>query len=91
MPFSIFLDSVQSERFFIATCEESLERVNLSNLPSNSLTVAIGPEGDFSPDELSKASNKGAEALSLGVARLRTETAGIHLVSVVNHLFSAQS
>jgi len=42
--------------------------------------VAIGPEGDFTPDEVAAAGAAGAVAVSLGDTRLRTETAGIAAV-----------
>lgn len=42
--------------------------------------VAIGPEGDFTPDEIAAAVGAGAVAVSLGDTRLRTETAGVAAV-----------
>jgi 16S rRNA (uracil1498-N3)-methyltransferase len=39
--------------------------------------VMIGPEGDFSIEEVRKAIEKGFVSVSLGKSRLRTETAGI--------------
>jgi len=42
--------------------------------------VAIGPEGDFTPDEVAAAVGAGAVAVSLGDTRLRTETAGVAAV-----------
>ena len=50
-------------------------------------TVLIGPEGDFSPDEVKWALAQGYEPVSLGAARLRTETAAIvacHTVVLIN-------
>ena len=49
--------------------------------------VLIGPEGDFSKEEVSAAIKSGFEAVSLGVSRLRTETAGLvacHVLGLVN-------
>ena len=40
-------------------------------------TVLIGPEGDFSPEEVAWALEQGYEPVSLGAARLRTETAAV--------------
>ena len=40
-------------------------------------TVLIGPEGDFSPEEVKWALEQGYEPVSLGAARLRTETAAV--------------
>lgn len=39
--------------------------------------VLIGPEGDFTPDEVTQALDRGFLALNLGESRLRTETAGL--------------
>lgn len=45
------------------------------------VVIAIGPEGDFTPDEVDMALGKGFEPVSLGKARLRTETAGLYAVT----------
>lgn len=50
--------------------------------------IAIGPEGDFTPAEVQKAQAQGFQGVSLGVARLRTETAGVLAVSAY-HLLHA--
>ncbi len=52
-----------------------------------SCCVLIGPEGDFSPEELKTAIDLGFRKVSLGMSRLRTETAGVvacHVVNLVN-------
>ena len=46
----------------------------------------IGPEGDFTLEEIELALNKGATEIDLGESRLRTETAGIFALSVMNYL-----
>jgi len=49
--------------------------------------LLIGPEGDFSTEELSLALQHGFQKVSLGASRLRTETAGIaacHILNLVN-------
>jgi 16S rRNA (uracil1498-N3)-methyltransferase len=46
--------------------------------------ILIGPEGDFSPEEVQLALGLGFEAISLGAARLRTETAGIMAAAIYN-------
>ena len=40
------------------------------------VTLLVGPEGDFSIDEVKLALANGYESISLGNSRLRTETAG---------------
>ena len=50
-------------------------------------TVLIGPEGDFSPEEVKWALEQGYEPVSLGAARLRTETAAVvacHTAVLIN-------
>jgi 16S rRNA (uracil1498-N3)-methyltransferase len=49
--------------------------------------ILIGPEGDFSPEEVKLAIENGFKVVSLGESRLRTETAGIvacHIVNLAN-------
>jgi len=63
---------------FIAHCEESGQKKNLSTFqPFNNSTILIGPEGDFSKEEIEFALQKSFIPVSLGETRLRTETAGI--------------
>lgn len=53
----------------------------------NKYTVFIGPEGDFSEDELIESFNSGFIKVSLGKNRLRTETAGLaacHILNLIN-------
>ena len=48
------------------------------------VTILVGPEGDFSIDEVRKAMEHGYEPISLGLSRLRTETAGLSAVMMAN-------
>jgi 16S rRNA (uracil1498-N3)-methyltransferase len=50
-----------------------------------SLSVAIGPEGDFTPEELGVLQAAGARPITLGRLVLRTDTAAIYCLSVINH------
>jgi 16S rRNA (uracil1498-N3)-methyltransferase len=63
---------------FIAHCEKSDKR-ELKDCSDNSKNqlIIIGPEGDFSPNEIDLALNNSFTPVSLGDNRLRTETAGI--------------
>jgi len=61
---------------YIAACSQS--EVNyLDGEDSKSVVVMIGPEGDFTDEELKMAVEKGYKILSMGTSRLRTETAGV--------------
>ena len=63
---------------FIAHCYDS-ERVLLKDVLAvgEDVTVLIGPEGDFSPEEVQLAVKAGYRPVSLGSSRLRTETAAL--------------
>ena len=51
--------------------------------PGQSVGIMIGPEGGFEPEEVEKAETAGAAVLSLGRRILRTETAGMTLLSAL--------
>lgn len=58
---------------------------------SNDILVMIGPEGDFSSEEVQTAIQQGFLPVSLGDSRLRTETAGLvalHLMTINNRIYS---
>ena len=55
--------------------------------PGSSYCVLIGPEGDFSPEELKTAIEYNFRKVNLGPSRLRTETAGVaacHILNLIN-------
>ena len=63
---------------FIAYCETDEEALLQNEIqPGSSTLILIGPEGDFSPEEVEQATQSGFIPVSLGNSRLRTETAGI--------------
>ncbi|WP_347841149.1 16S rRNA (uracil(1498)-N(3))-methyltransferase [uncultured Draconibacterium sp.] len=70
---------------FIAHCNKG-EKLHLKKAihKGDSVLILIGPEGDFSPEEVLDAKAHGFQEISLGDARLRTETAGIAACHIVN-------
>ncbi len=64
---------------YIAYCDQSIPRVLFSEeyVPNKDTTILIGPEGDFSQDEIKLALENGFKPISLGDNRLRTETAAL--------------
>lgn len=52
--------------------------------PKSKYVILIGPEGDFSPEEINQAFQKGFVPVTLGESRLRTETAGLVVCNVLN-------
>lgn len=68
---------------FIAHCEVGEKQHFFEAMnPGESCWVAIGPEGDFTPDEIANAKKIGATEVSLGAQRLRTETAGLAAIQM---------
>ncbi len=76
---------------FIAHCMDDQPRQLLSHLVKHgtAVRILIGPEGDFSPEEVKLAINNNYIPISLGEQRLRTETAAlasVHTIHVINEL-----
>jgi 16S rRNA (uracil1498-N3)-methyltransferase len=69
--------------------ENSLARFLKASPASGRTLILIGPEGGFSADELRRALDAGATAVSLGSARLRAETAAVAALVLVGSLSSA--
>ena len=86
--FKAFMENARPGRKYIAHCYEEVPRVNLFDelrKPSEEkdVTVLIGPEGDFSIDEVKMAVANGYQSVDLGRSRLRTETAGLAAVMMM--------
>lgn len=73
---------------FIAHCEEQhRELLKDVVVPGKNYLILIGPEGDFSPEEIELAVENGFQPVSLGESRLRTETAALvacHTFNLLN-------
>lgn len=78
VPFDTFISTPFSGKRFIAHCVEG-DRHYINNVlkPHEAVLVLVGPEGDFSPEELDHALASGFVATTLGDSRLRTETAAL--------------
>ena len=84
-PLADFIKHHTTGHRYIAHCYSEVERKDLFdelNLLTDDepVTVLVGPEGDFSIDEVRLALDSGFESVSLGKSRLRTETAGLSAV-----------
>ena len=79
-PFHSFISREWKDaQLFIAHCEKEADKILLSRAarPNGNYVVLIGPEGDFSLQEIEEAHRRGFKDISLGESRLRTETAGV--------------
>jgi len=84
--------AAEGEQRFVGYCDESIvSRRLLSQTcrPGAPARLLIGPEGDFSPEEIKAALSAGYIAVTMGDNRLRTETAalvGCDTIHIVNQL-----
>ena len=87
--FSAFIRNHPSGARYIAHCYDEVPRVNLFKALQSQpqereeSLVLIGPEGDFSIDEVRMAVDAGFVSVDLGKSRLRTETAGLAAVMMM--------
>lgn len=68
---------------YIAHCENPDKHLAKVYPVAEDCVVAVGPEGDFTLDEIDSALALGWKEVNLGSSRLRTETAGIVVASVI--------
>lgn len=71
---------------FIAHCYETDTKKHIKEVytKGNNVLILIGPEGDFSKEEVQQAVSKGFAEVSISDARLRTETAGIVACQIID-------
>lgn len=86
---SEFLKQDSKRIKIIAHCNETISRKSIADVYSknNDATIMIGPEGDFTQDEIRLAIANGFISVHLGRSRLRTETAGVaacHSIYFIN-------
>lgn len=87
--FDTFIQKPYNGRKYIAHCYKEIERTYLFDelkkvTDTADALVMIGPEGDFSIDEVRKALDNGFVSVSLGESRLRTETAGLSVLMMMH-------
>ncbi len=89
LEFNDFVKTDHKGILMIAHCNNNLDRHSIKDIynKGENAVILIGPEGDFSGDEILSAREKGFNPVHLGQSRLRTETAGIaacHSVYFIN-------
>lgn len=75
---------------FVGYCDESVERLDLAKAyrPLTDTVIFIGPEGDFTPAEISMLTGSGVIPVTFGDNRLRTETAALYSITACHVLDS---
>ena len=91
-PFEDFVNRPRKGAKYIAHCYAEIDKKDLYGelLQLNGdeeVTILIGPEGDFSIDEVRLAMSKGYVPVSLGQSRLRTETAALAATMIAQLAF----
>ena len=86
--FQDFINQDFEAEKYIAHCHE-LPKMKLSSIhpKGKAAVVLIGPEGDFSPEEIKAATAAGFKPVSISQSRLRTETAALvalHTIQLIN-------
>jgi 16S rRNA (uracil1498-N3)-methyltransferase len=88
IPFESFIGipSGTIQKYIAYADHENAQSLIQTATPKGNYLVLIGPEGDFSPDELQASREGGFLPVSLGPSRLRTETAGLVACMMLNFL-----
>ena len=88
--FKRFIAQPRPGKKFIAHCHEGEKPLLQTQIvPGEDALVLIGPEGDFSEEEVRLAIENGFQPISLGRSRLRTETAALvacHIMNLTNQI-----
>lgn len=91
-PFQRFLQTCVPNDTFIAHLEEDATKsIKDYYMPDRQHCILIGPEGDFSPEEIAAAYALGIKPVTLGQSRLRTETAALvacHTLHVLHDIYA---
>lgn len=91
VPFEKLLNgeiATDATKKYIAHCESNRPRMVINDpglQVKESVLILIGPEGDFTTEEIDRSLQQNFKSVSLGKNRLRTETAGLVAVTLLNH------
>jgi len=86
LQFSDFIQNVDTVTTFIAYCNETDVSLVEAYPKKSDVLILIGPEGDFTPEEIIEAKTKGIQPVHLGKSRLRTETAALTACQTIHVL-----
>jgi 16S rRNA (uracil1498-N3)-methyltransferase len=88
--YNSFFKNIKTEDYncLLAWCIEEKISINSVFNQNKPTLIMIGPEGDFTENEVKIALQKNFKPISLGNNILRTETAAIYTCSVLNYLYS---
>jgi 16S rRNA (uracil1498-N3)-methyltransferase len=87
--FESIINTTDAGEKYIAHCYPSDTKKHIKDVyrKGQNVLILIGPEGDFTEDEIRQAVQNGFKEISISGSRLRTETAGIvacHIIDYIN-------
>ncbi|GHN00923.1 ribosomal RNA small subunit methyltransferase E [Cytophagales bacterium WSM2-2] len=85
-PFNEIVSLPADQKFIAYVDTENQKHLQSVAAKGKKYLILIGPEGDFTQEELSLAMNRGFDKVSLGINRLRTETAGLTACQMLNFI-----
>jgi len=83
--FDLFISDTVETSKLIADTSQDLKNTSIHINSSQSTCVLIGPEGGFTEDEICLAHKKSFQSISFGSSIMRTETAAIHVCSIIKN------
>lgn len=91
--FREFVDSDSAALKYMGYCDESVRRRDFADEydGESDVTILIGPEGDFSPEEVSLAFGRGYVPVTFGATRLRTETAALYSLCAAHTIITQKT
>lgn len=81
--YDVTLVAYENEKDNKLKCE--LEKLKKSQKKDLKIALVIGPEGGIDSDEIEKLKTNGATIITLGKRILRTETASLNMISIINY------
>jgi 16S rRNA (uracil1498-N3)-methyltransferase len=82
----LLVQNKEKQRLIAHCFDTPKTNINAVKFKNSETLILIGPEGDFSPEEVGAARTAGFDAVSLGANRLRTETAGLYVCQAASIL-----
>lgn len=91
--FDKFVSGDVSARKYMGYCDERVDRRDFADEydGESDVSVLIGPEGDFTPEEVELAISSGYMPVTFGATRLRTETAALYALCATHTIMTQKT
>jgi 16S rRNA (uracil1498-N3)-methyltransferase len=85
-----YTDAVYDIRMIAALSDKAIKLKDaLKDTRAGNIAIAIGPEGDFTPEETSLAVKSGFKIVNLGPRVLKSDTAGLAVLAIINYEYTS--